>query len=64
MKTTTYKIRSVGGAAVVTIPQHLLRFLSWHVGYELEIDAARTGHGMALILKLAKTQRKSENKRK
>lgn len=44
----TYKIRSIGGALLITIPQHIVRAMELQAGDEMVIQAFDVGrkHGM------------------
>lgn len=58
---TRYKIRAVGGAAIVTIPQAIMREMQWKVGDEVIFDVRSVAAEKTLLVlpdKPAKTKGK------
>lgn len=50
----TYKLRSVGGALMVTIPQHVARTLRLSRGDEVKITMANTGRNGVMVIERVK----------
>lgn len=46
----TYKLRSVGGALMVTIPQYVAKVLNLSKGDEMKITIANSGRGGVIAL--------------
>lgn len=45
----TYKIRSIGGALLITIPQHIVRAMELRAGDEMVIQAFDVGRKRGMI---------------
>lgn len=51
---SSYRIRSVGGALMVTIPQYVARVLKFNKGDEVKITIANTGRGGVMVTERVK----------
>lgn len=45
-----YKIRSVGGAAIITVPQHVMRNMRWQIGDKIIFDIRQVAGEKAVVV--------------
>lgn len=45
-----YKIRTVGGAAIITVPQHVMRNMRWQVGDKVIFDIRQVAGEKTLLV--------------
>lgn len=45
-----YKIRSVGGAAIITVPQHIMRNMRWQIGDKIIFDVRQVAGEKAVVV--------------
>lgn len=57
-----YKIRSVGGAAIITVPQHVMRNMHWQVGDKVVFDIRQVAGEKTLLVLPDKPVTKGKSK--
>lgn len=45
-----YKIRTVGGAAIITVPQHVMRNMRWQIGDKVIFDIRQVAGEKTLLV--------------